>query len=145
MNSRLRIETLRYQDQTAEIKEIRTQVFQYEQGISADLEFDGLDADAVHLLAYLNKNAVATARIRAIANNCAKIERLAVLSKYRHQGIGTQLMQSALSAIAKQGKRSAVVHAQTYIASLYTSLGFELVGEEFSEAGINHVKMIKQL
>jgi len=145
MDSLLKIETVLYQDRTADIKQIRTEVFQHEQGISSDLEFDGLDASATHLLAYLDGKAIATARIRAIAPDTVKIERLAVLSGYRHQGIGKSLMQSALSLIAEQGKKLAVVHAQAYIAKLYTSLGFEIVGEKFSEAGIDHVKMIKQI
>lgn len=145
MDSLLKIETVQYQDRTVEIVNIRTEVFQHEQGISADLEFDGLDKNATHLLAYLNGEAVATARIRQSDRDTVKIERLAVLSRYRKRGIGKQLMQSALSLASEQGKRLAVVHAQAYIAQLYTSLGFEIVGEEFSEADIPHVKMIVQL
>ena len=145
MDSRLKIETVKYQAQTAAIKKIRIKVFQEEQGVSPSLEFDGLDTSATHLLAYLDLEAVATARVRAIDANTVKIERLAVLPAYRHQGIGRQLMRFALSLAIQQGKTVAVVHAQKYIAQLYTSLGFEIVGEEFYEAGIPHVKMIEQL
>lgn len=144
MNS-LQIETVRYQDEIAAIKHIRTTVFQKEQGVSADLEFDGLDEGSIHLLAYLNGKAVGTARIREIDGDTAKIERLAVLSSARNKGIGKQLMQSALDTISQQHKSQAIVHAQEYIANLYRQLGFEIVGERFSEAGIAHVKMVKQL
>ena len=145
MDSRLNIETVGYLERTAEIDRIRTAVFQQEQGIASDLEFDGLDENATHLLAYLNDRAVATARMRAIAPAIVKIERLAVLSAYRQQGIGKRLMQATLAFATKQGYKSATVHAQAYIAPLYLGLGFEPVGERFSEAGIEHVKMIKQL
>jgi len=145
MDSRLEIEAVEYQAQTAAIEQIRIKVFQEEQGVPASLEFDGLDASATHLLAYLDRKPVATARIRAIDRTTVKIERLAVLPPYRHQGIARQLMQFALSLATRQGKALAVVHAQKYIAQLYKSLGFEIVGEEFSEAGILHVKMIGQL
>ena len=141
----LQIETVKYQDEVDAIATIRTQVFQKEQGVSAELEFDGLDADAIQLLAYLNGKAVATARIREMDANTVKIERLAVLPEYRKQGIGKQLMESALSVISNLDKSKAVVHAQEYVASLYQQLGFEVVGERFSEAGIAHVKMVKQL
>lgn len=139
----LQIKTVKYQDEIAAIAHIRTQVFQKEQGVSAELEFDGLDADAIQFLAYLNGKAVATARIREIDANTVKIERLAVLPEYRKQGIGKQLMESALSVSLDKSK--AIVHAQEYIASLYQQLGFEVVGERFNEAGIAHVKMVKQL
>ena len=66
MDSRLKIETVEYQAKTAAIKKIRIKVFQDEQGVSPSLEFNGLDASATHLLACLDREAVATARIRVI-------------------------------------------------------------------------------
>ena len=141
----LQIRTVQYRDEIGAIKHIRTKVFQEEQGVAADLEFDGLDAEAIHFLAYVNNKPVGTARIREIDSNTTKIERLAVLPQARHQGIGSKLMSAALETIARQNKTTVVVHAQEYIASLYQRLGFKIVGERFSEAGIDHVKMVKQL
>ena len=141
----IEIKTVRYQDFLVPIKEIRTLVFQQEQSVSAELEFDGLDAIATHFLAYVKGLAVGTARIREIDRDTAKIERLAVLSEYRQQGIGKRLMESALFTIAEQNKSTAIVHAQAYIAQLYQQLGFSIVGDKFTEAGIPHVKMIKHL
>jgi predicted GNAT family N-acyltransferase len=137
----LKIKTVQYQDSMLVINQIRTKVFQEEQGVSAELEFDGLDANATHLLAYVNDQAVGTARIRELDGDTVKIERLAVLPDYRKQGIGKQLMRSALFTIAQQGNFLVIVHAQAYIASLYQQLGFAIVGEPFNEAGIPHVKM----
>ena len=139
------IETVRYQDCLVAINQIRTKVFQEEQGVSAELEFDGLDPSATHFLAYINGQAVGTARIRELDADTSKIERLAVLPNYRKQGIGRQLMLSALSAIVQRDKSLAIVHAQEYITQLYQQLGFAIVGEKFNEAGIPHVKMSKQL
>lgn len=141
----LEIQTVRYQDSMVAINQIRTKVFQEEQGVSAELEFDGLDPNATHLLAYLNGQAVGTARIREIDQDIVKIERLAVLPDYRKQGVGKQLMRSALSTIAQRGKSLVIVHAQAYISQLYQKLGFAIVGEQFNEAGIPHIKMTKQL
>lgn len=144
MNS-IQIKTLSYDEETATINKIRTKVFQEEQGVASELEFDGLDEDAVHLIAYLNGQAIGTARIREIAHDTTKIERLAVLSEARRQGVGRQLMTTALKFISQQHKSLAIVHAQEYVAPLYQQLGFEIIGDRFSEAGISHVKMIKQL
>ncbi|MGB5631964.1 MAG: GNAT family N-acetyltransferase [Waterburya sp.] len=144
MNS-LQIKTVEYQDEIVAIRQIRTKVFQEEQGVSPELEFDGLDQPAVHFLAYANGKAIGTARIREIDPDTVKIERLAVLPEAREQGVGRQLMETALKVISQQDKFLAIVHAQEYIARLYQQLGFEIVGEKFSEAGIIHVKMLKHL
>ena len=53
-------------------------------------------------------------------------------------------MEAALSVVSRN-KSLAIVHAQEYVAPLYQQLGFEVVGERFNEAGIAHVKMVKQL
>ena len=143
MNS-LQIKVVDYCDEIDAIKRIRTKVFQQEQRVLPELEFDGLDQAAIHLLAYSNNQAVGTARIREINTDTVKIERLAVLKNFRKQGIARQLMRFALNTVA-QDKTLAVVHAQEYIASLYQQLGFTTVGDRFTEAGIAHVKMIKHL
>jgi predicted GNAT family N-acyltransferase len=141
----LRIKTVNYQEQLQAIQTIRTRVFQEEQGVAAELEFDGLDAIATHFLAYLDDQPVGTSRIRNIDNKTVKIERLAVLPEARKQGIARKLMETALEIITAQNKYIAIVHAQEYIAKLYQQLGFEQVGDRFTEAGISHIKMIKRL
>lgn len=141
----LEIKTVRYNEAMADIRHIRTKVFQEEQGVAAELEFDGWDETVVHLLACLDDKAIGTARIRELDAKTFKIERLAVLPEFRKQGVGTKLMEAALQKISSSSKALIIVHAQEYIAGLYQQLGFAIVGDSFNEAGITHVKMIKQL
>lgn len=68
--------------------EIRRTVFIEEQGISEDLEMDGEDSSALHMLVEKNGLAVGAARIRIITGNQAKLERMAVLKQLRGTGIG---------------------------------------------------------
>ncbi|MCJ8279300.1 MAG: GNAT family N-acetyltransferase [Rivularia sp. ALOHA_DT_140] len=121
------------------IKEIRKQVFQQEQGVDIKLDFDGQDENCQQLIAYLDKVAVGTARIRYLDNNTAKIERLAVLPSGRGQGIAKKIMESALELISKDNIPEVKVNAQEYIKGLYQQLGFVQIGEVFQEAGIPHL------
>ncbi|MBR8831660.1 MAG: Acetyltransferase [Chroococcopsis gigantea SAG 12.99] len=140
------IKKVLYLEGIDEIKFIRTAVFQEEQGVEKSLEFDGLDAECTHMLAYWDDKAVGTSRIREISQETAKIERLAVLKPYRGLGIGKELMKFAIKEIeGNQNYRQIVVNAQEYVKLLYEKLGFETVGDRFDEAGIPHVKMIKRL
>lgn len=143
--SNLEIKLVSYAEAFTEIKAIRYQVFTLEQGVEPQLEFDGKDDTAQHLLASLNSQPVGTTRIRFLSPQTAKIERLAVLSTARGQGIGRKLMETALEIIAATEVLETVIHAQDYIKQLYLSLGFEQRGEQFEEAGISHVKMIKKM
>ncbi len=127
------------------IAAIRKSVFQEEQGVDPALEFDGKDEISEHLLAYLDDKAVGTMRIRYLDDQTVKIERLAVLSTARGQGIGKKIMENALSFIGSKNIREVVIHSQEYIKSFYQKLGFIEEGEIFEEAGIPHVKMRKSL
>ncbi|MGB3613076.1 MAG: GNAT family N-acetyltransferase [Elainellaceae cyanobacterium] len=135
------IEIVTYRDATADIQTIRRQVFQQEQGVSAELEFDGLDDDAIHLLAYHQEQAVGTCRLRNLGEEITKVERVAVLVSHRGQGIGRQLMVSAIDYLTHQGVQTIKISAQTQVEAFYERLGFETVGEVFQEAGIPHVTM----
>lgn len=139
------IKLVNYTDKLAEIRAVRVQVFQIEQGIDPALEFDGNDETAIHILAYLDNQPVGTTRIRYLNNQTAKIERLAVLAEARGQGIGKQLMVKALEVVAQNQIKEVIVHAQAHVKNLYHKLGFKQDGEEFEEAGILHVKMKKSL
>ncbi|MBH8563406.1 GNAT family N-acetyltransferase [Nostoc sp. CENA67] len=132
-------------EEFAAIQQIRISVFQDEQGVDSALEFDGKDDICQHLIAYLDEQAVGTARIRYLDDQTAKVERLAVLSNARGYGIGKRIMEKALLVIASQNISEVVVHAQEYIKGLYEKLDFIAVGEIFAEAGIPHVEMRKKL
>lgn len=125
------------------IAAIRKSVFQEEQGVNPALEFDGKDEISQHLIAYLDQKAVGTTRIRYLDEKTAKIERLAVLSTARGQGIGKKIMENALQIIASKNVREVVIHAQESVKVLYQKLNFVEEGEIFEEAGILHVKMRK--
>ncbi len=127
------------------IQAIRRLVFQIGQGVEPALDFDGQDETSEQIIAYVDNQPVGTARIRYLDNKTAKIERLAVLSTARGQGIGKKIMQTAIDVIAKKDVQEVLIHAQEYIKGLHQQLGFEQEGERFEEAAIPHVKMRKKL
>ncbi len=139
------IKTVGYLAEINNITNIRKQVFQVEQGITKELEFDGLDETATHLLAYLENQAVGTTRIRELEPNIAKIERLSVLPKARNKGIGKKLMLKAIDFVTSNNYDEILIHAQKYLKDFYAELGFKQAGNDFQEANIIHIKMIKSL
>jgi len=135
------IKVANFQHDFEAIQMIRTRVFQIEQGVDAALEFDGLDANATHFLAYMGQDAVGTCRIRFITPQRAKMERLAVLPESRKYGIGRKIVETVLEFLANKNITSLQIHAQTAVVGFYQKLGFTTQGEEFEEAGIPHIKM----
>ena len=127
------------------MRSVRAAVFQLEQRIEPELDFDGKDETSDQILAYMNAQPIGTARIRYLDDRTAKIERLAVLPIVRGKGIGKLIMEKAIELAAQKKMQEVVIHSQEYIQGLHQKLGFEPEGAVFEEAGIPHVKMRKKL
>jgi predicted GNAT family N-acyltransferase len=69
------------------------------------------------------------------------LERLAVLPPFRGRGIARRLTAAVCGELRDRGATEVRIHAQSYIQTLYASLGFVAEGSEFVEAGIPHVAM----
>ena len=142
----LKIKRVSYSQEIQALEQIRRTVFREEQNITEELEFDGLDETSEHLLAYLNQEPIGTLRIREVNPKTVKIERLAVLSTVRNQGIGRKLMEYAIALITEKNQYEQIaIHAQYHLKNFYLTFGFQPVGETFEEAEILHIKMIKSL
>lgn len=143
--ARLVIETATMPLDFPKVRQIRQQVFQLEQGVAPELEFDGEDEVATQILAYLDGQPVGTARFRLLGEGIVKLERVAVLPAARGLGIGRQIVVYALEQMAIANVATVIIHAQTAVRGLYEKLGFVATGSEFAEADIPHIKMQRQL
>jgi predicted GNAT family N-acyltransferase len=113
-------------------------VFVRELGIPADQEWDGLDPECAHLLAYdMDGNPIGTARMQADGH----IGRMAVLPDWRGRGVGSALLLMLIELAAAHGLDEVFLNAQTAAADFYHRHGFIASGEEFSAAGIPHIRM----
>jgi predicted GNAT family N-acyltransferase len=140
------ISEARSDDERAQAFAIRREVFVAEQGISEALEFDGLDAEARHLLAQRHGEPVGSLRLRFVEEGrVAKIERVAVRAAARRDKIGHALLQAALALARAAGAAEARLHAQCTVQGFYARLGFAACGPSFIEDGILHVAMRRAL
>lgn len=123
---------------------IRARVFIEEQGVAIDIERDGKDDEALHLIAFADERPVGTARI-LIADGTGKIGRVAVLRECRGQGLGQGLIRAAIAELRQQGAHTARLGAQTHAIGFYEALGFQATGPEFLDANIPHRDMVLAL
>ena len=123
---------------------IREIVFIDEQECPPEEEFDGLDEESIHFIAYITGEPVGTSRYRT-TDKGVKLERFAVLKEHRGKGVGKRLVQTAIVQIAATFEAGTLLymHAQLDAMPLYARYGFEKVGDKFVEAGIEHFLMKK--
>ena len=128
-----------YESNTEDICAIRYEVFVEEQNVPEELEIDGLDNEAKHVLAFVDGLSIGTGRIQ----NDGHIGRLAVLKKYRRQGAGKLIMKELIKWAQDMSLEKVWLSSQWHAHSFYLDLGFVCVGEIYKEAGIDHIKMFR--
>ena len=129
-----------WQKDNADLRRIREAVFIAEQAVPPEQEWDADDVEAVHLLALEDGYAIGTARLLADG----QIGRVAVLRDWRGMNVGDALMQAVIAEAERRGLREQKLTAQVHATRFYERLGFEVVSEEFLEAGIPHVDMLRK-
>jgi len=123
---------------------VRNQVFVEEQKVPEELEIDEYENTSTHVVLYDGKEPIGAGRIRQV-EGAGKLERICVLSSYRGKGAGTIIMNKLEEIAAENGLQKVKLNAQTHAVPFYEKLGYEVVSDEFMDAGIPHVTMVKYL
>jgi len=140
MENNLKVEIVKWIDGYAPLSMIREKVFIEEQKVMFQLEWDGKDEEAIHFLAYQDEKAIGCARAFVIENHM-QLGRMAVLKEYRNKGIGSFLIEKAITT-AKLNQLSKIsISAQCHAIDFYKKFGFEVTSEIYLDAGISHQDM----
>jgi predicted GNAT family N-acyltransferase len=140
MKNNLKIEIVKWLDGLSQLKNIREKVFIQEQKVTPQLEWDGMDEKAIHFLVFNDKAAIGCARAIVIKDHM-QLGRMAVLKEYRGQGIGSALIEKAMTT-AKLNQLSAIyISAQCHAINFYKKFGFEVTSDIYLNAEIPHRDM----
>lgn len=119
----LRVEMVRDLNDFMKVVAIRSAVFLAEQDCPYDEEFDHNDLSAMHLIAYLRNEPVATLRIRWFAQ-FAKIERVCVMKHVRGGALVKLMIETAVEIIGRKGYRQVLGYIQKRLVPFWKQLGF---------------------
>jgi predicted GNAT family N-acyltransferase len=130
----------------AEIAALRTRVFVGEQGVPPEIEQDAADETAVHVLSRDPAGrVVATGRLLLRDGGTATIGRMAADASVRGRGYGAAVLAELHRQAVLLGVAEVELHAQVTARGFYERAGYEAHGDEYEEAGIAHVTMVRRL
>ncbi|WP_339021743.1 GNAT family N-acetyltransferase [Spiroplasma endosymbiont of Atherix ibis] len=96
-----------------------------------------------HVIGFYNNKEICCARI-VKKNEEWYLGRIAVLKKFRSQGIGLQLVNYLVNFTTDKLKADKIyLNAQETAIKLYEKMGFKIVSEPFYEGTIRHFKMAR--
>jgi predicted GNAT family N-acyltransferase len=137
----VKVRRVRWPQNASELEFLRDAVFIKEQKVPPHLEWDGLEQESDHFIAYLEDTPVGTARL--VKHH--KLTRMAVLKPYRHQGIGSSLIRACCRSALHAGMTELIADAQLDALGFYLKQGFVVTGNSFYDAGILHKPIAKRL
>lgn len=128
-----------------QVRNLRIKIFVIEQQIPWRWEFDIHDENATHLIVLNSNEIIGTGRF--YYDHCYgdyKLGRMAVLSNFRSQGIGSKIL-TKIEEIAKTKKVPKIIlEAQSDKLDFYFKHGYKVHGDKYLMDGIYHNKMFKE-
>lgn len=124
---------------------VRKTVFVKEQHVPVEEEIDEFEQNSTHFVLYDdNKKPIGAGHYRSF-DEYGKVERICILSTNRKGGAGKAVMNKIEEYALNNGTPALKLNAQTHAIPFYSKLGYEVISEEFLDAGIPHKTMIKKL
>ncbi|MEC7270900.1 MAG: GNAT family N-acetyltransferase [Chloroflexota bacterium] len=135
-------------DDLIKIFKLRIEVFTFEQNCPIEEEFDSkdnLNSDSVQFIVEKNGECIGTARISYYPKNKIKIERVCIKKDKRKLKAGSELMNFMHDKLINDEIKIVEISAQISAINFYKKLGYFEEGDQYIEAGIEHIKMKKKL
>ncbi|MGG4267280.1 GNAT family N-acetyltransferase [Peribacillus simplex] len=124
---------------------IRKKVFVQEQKVPLEEEIDEYEDESTHFVLYDEQDQpIGAGRFRVI-DNIGKVQRICVLSSVRKNGAGAMIMNAIEEYANKREVPQLKLNAQVNAIPFYSKLGYEIVSDEFMDAGIPHKTMTKTI
>lgn len=127
-----------------EARTIRETIFLIEQGF--EVEYDGVDDYATHIVIYDNGEAIATCRVFCKGEPTEySVGRIAVKKERRGEGIGKLVLSEGEKLAKVMGAKSVHLHAQCDKVPFYAKCGYTEYGEIEYEEFCPHKWMKKEI
>ena len=144
-NDGLSLKPVIYKDDLVKVFQIRKIVYIDEQHFSYEDEYELDKEEGTNtFLIYLHDEPIGTIRYRQTGDRQFKLERYAIITKYRHKGYGKIAFKYLVDKlVAEYNPCYIYFNAQYTLVDYYKKLGFSPVGEIFDDGGVDHIKMEK--
>ena len=127
-----------------EIKEIRKVVFSDELNIPESYLFDEYDKTCNQFLIKNNEITIGALRLRK-ENNAIKLERMAILPKFRKMSFGLRTIGEIKRYCMEKNESKILLDSIYDVRGFYRKCGFGEIGTIFERVGLPHIRMELEL
>ena len=119
-------------------QQIRIEVLEHEQGFPHNVNIDGLDQSAIHVLLLDEENPVGTARLTKLNDKEGIIARIALLRSHRGKSLGKYLIHELEIQALQLGLTTLYIEPLYHLKPFFESIGYRQVND-FGKEGDHHL------
>src|SRR5687767_13094511 len=123
--------------------DLRTRILRIPLGLSFTQEELLKEDDQIHFVCIENDKVIATLALKPISPDVIKMRQVAVDDTIQKIGIGKKLVLFSEEYARKHGYTLMECNARNIAVPFYLKLGYQIEGDEFTEVGIPHYRMVK--
>lgn len=125
--------------------ELRDKVLRKPLGMNISNDDLEIELNDYHICAIINSKVVGTLLLRKISNSTLQMKQVAVDESLRNKNIGRNLISFAENFSKDKGFTKIILNARKTAIPFYEKINYAKKGEEFTEVGILHIRMMKDL
>lgn len=125
--------------------QVREHMLRKPLGMSLRNENIDWDREALIFAALHNELVIGCVLLTRIDEQTAKLRAMAVCDAWQGKGVGRLLVNALEETALQNGYKKIALHARKVALDFYKKLDYAIIGNEFTEVGIPHYKMEKEL
>lgn len=142
----LLIKTVAYQSTAyQQLVQLRYEVLRVPLGLTFTADFLAKDAADILIGAFEEEEAIGCCQLTPHPKSVFQLRQMAVAGKRQGGGIGARLIQYAEEVARQNGGTQIRLHAREVAADFYKKLGYTPIGDPFTEIGLPHLEMVKNV
>ena len=146
MQTPIHIRQIKYgTDEYQEELQLRNRVLRKPLGLSLFDENLTKEVNDFHIGAFNGSALIGVLILTAVSGEKVKMRQVGVEERWRGKDVGARLAVYAEDFAKKLGYGTVVLNARKSVVGFYEKLGYEKIGEEFTEVTIPHQAMQKKL
>jgi ribosomal protein S18 acetylase RimI-like enzyme len=126
-------------------RELRFRVLRQPLGFEQGAESFDFEDQSVHVVAVEEEQVVGCVLFFPDGKGSGRLFQMAVASHLQGHGLGRDLVRYLESELVKQGVSEVRMHAREQAVGFYERLGYACFGEPFTEIGVPHRNMRREL
>ncbi|MEZ5004430.1 MAG: GNAT family N-acetyltransferase [Chitinophagales bacterium] len=125
--------------------DLRDKVLRQPLGLQFSKEELAQENDSYHLVYIEEGQVIGVIVLRPLSDVIFKMRQVAIAMDWQRKGIGQSLVRFSETFAGSKGIQMITLHARDTAVPFYLKLGYHTVGEPFTEVGIKHFKMEKNI